>query len=467
MKLFHKIFLCFIAIFGITFHAAGYLLINFSYERTIEQEKTIAFQDFQYNRYILQSILYFEPKFFDIEVEEAKNMLKSFTVPVFLVEANSRKVIQNMGELPTEFPLNEVADDKLSYQIYKDGREVFILVCDYVNQGSNETYLVTKTDISSVEDDFRNMTSYFQRIYMVVLGISFPLIFLLTKMVTASIQKVGEAARRIAQGDYSQRICTKGRDEVGELAADFNRMAAQIEEKIEELADAARQKEDFTANFAHELKTPMTSVIGYADMLYQSDLPRKEVKSAAGYILEEGMRLEALSFKLMDLFVLDRQKFILERMSALEALGNLQQGIGPMCKEHGASLHMEVEEGCIRADFDLFKTMVLNLADNAVKAGSRDLWVSGKQRGDFYEIKIRDNGRGIPKSELARITEAFYMVDKSRSRKQHGAGLGMTLVAKIAEIHGAKLEIESDGETGTSVSLAFYMEKGDHDEQNM
>lgn len=152
-------------------------------------------------------------------------------------------------------------------------------------------YLITQTDISSVINNQKSMITYFQRIYLSLLCISFPVIFLLTKAITASIKEVGKAAKRIAGGEYSERIRTKGKDEISELALNFNQMAEQVEEKIEKLSDVARQKEDFAANFAHELKTPLTSVIGYADMIYQRDLPREEVKSAAGYILNEGMRL--------------------------------------------------------------------------------------------------------------------------------------------------------------------------------
>ena len=190
-------------------------------------------------------------------------------------------------------------------------------------------------------------------------------------------------------------------------------------------------------------------------LLYQRNLPREEVKSAAGYILKEGMRLESLSLKLMDLFVLDKQEFILEKMSVREMFENLEQGIEPVCRKHGAILHMEIEDGIIRVDYDLFKTMILNLADNALKADCRDVWVEGKQDGNIYQIRIKDNGKGIPPEELERITEAFYMVDKSRSRKQHGAGIGMALVSKIVEVHGAKMEIESDGKTGTQIYLNF------------
>lgn len=464
MKLFHKIFLCFVVIFSITFQVAGYLLINFAYENAIEQEKGLAFQEFQYNKYILLSILYSEPDFFSGEEVEHASIAKNFSVPIAVYGTDGQYLFSNIALQWKELDVQEDEDNRVSYQICEKEGESYIFVYDVVSQGENSMYLVTQTDISSVIDAQKSMIVYFQRIYIILLCISFPVVWLLTKAITASIKKVGRAARRIAGGEYSERIITKGKDEIGELASDFNLMAEQVEEKISELSDVARQKEDFTANFAHELKTPLTSVIGYADMLYQRDLPREEVKNAAEYILNEGMRLESLSLKLMDLFVMDKQDFILENISVQEMFENLKKGIEPVCGKNGTALHLELEEGCIKAEFDLFKTMILNLADNAVKAESKDLWVKGKREKGTYQLLIIDNGKGIPPEELGRITEAFYMVDKSRSRKQHGAGLGMALVSKIVEIHGAKMKIESDGQTGTTVCIVFCNQEENGDE---
>lgn len=464
MKLFHKIFLCFIIIFGITFQVVGYLLINFVYGNTIEQEKKFAIQDFQYNKYILQSILFSDPEFFSREEADLADISRNFTVPIALYGTDGEYIYFNMAVLPGELTFHEFDDDRISFQIYEKEGESYIFVCDYVSQSGKEMYLITQTDISSVIDTQKSMIDYFQRIYILILCISFPVIFLLTRAVTAPIKKVREAARRIAEGEYSERINAKGKDEISELASDFNQMAEQVEEKIAQLSDMARQKEDFAANFAHELKTPLTSVIGYADMLYQRNLSREEVKSAAEYILNEGIRLEALSLKLMDLFVLDKQDFFLERLPAEEMFQNLKQGIEPVCKKCGVALHMDIEEGWIEVDYDLFKTMMLNLADNAIKADCKDLWIHGKRGKNLYLIEVTDNGKGIPPEELGRITEAFYMVDKSRSRKHHGAGLGMALVAKIVEIHKAEMKIESDGKTGTAVSIVFHSQEGSRNE---
>lgn len=454
MRLFHKIFLCFIVIFGISFQTAGYLMINYAYDNAVEQQKKYAFQEFQYNKYILQSVLYSDPNFLK-EKEVHITGKENFTVPIALYGADKKCLFTN---IETQFHVpdfDDKEDRNISYWLTQGSKESSIFVYDCIQQGESTVYLITQTDICSVVNTQRNMTQFFQKIYLIILCIASPLILLLTSLITHSIKNVSKAAKRIAEGSYSERIDTAGKDEIGELADNFNQMAEKIEEKITELYDAARAKEDFVANFSHELKTPLTSVIGYADMMYQKELSRDQVKDAAEYILNEGMRLEALSLKLLDLFVLDKQDFLLERVSVKALFQNLMQGIEPVCQKYGIELHIDIEEENIAVDYDLFKTMILNLIDNSGKADCRDIWIVGKTGEGGYQIQIRDNGRGVPKEEVGRITEAFYMVDKSRARKQHGAGLGLALVAKIVEIHNARIKISSDGTTGTVINIVL------------
>ena len=460
MKLFHKIFLCFVIIFGVTFSAAGFLLINYAYHNSIEQEKKFAFQEFQYNKYILQSILYSDPEYITSSETENSALNNNFTVPVTLYDKEGKCIFSSMSALPDIDTSYSPDSGSIFFKIEQNGDKYSIFVHDVISSDEHEIYLVTETDISQVVDKQEMMHNYFQRIYMIILCVVFPAIFLLTGMITAPIKNVSKAAKRIAGGNYSERISFSGHDEICELADNFNQMAERVEEKIDELSGIAKQKEEFAANFAHELKTPMTSVIGYADMLYQKDLSREQVKSAAYYIWNEGMRLEALSLKLMDLFVLDKQDFKLEKMDVKELFRDISEGIYPVCKKNGVIFHMGLENGKIYVDFDLLKTMILNMVDNAVKADCSDIWIVGKAGREGYVIQIADNGKGIPKNELGRITEAFYMVDKSRSRKQHGEGIGMALVAKIAAIHHAKMKIESDGKSGTVLSFTFPFKGG-------
>ncbi len=466
MKLFHKIFICFVVLFGIAFQAAGCLLINFSYEKAVEQEKRFAVQEFQHNKYILLSALYSDSGTIAENEMDLNSYEKNFSVPAAVYGTDGSCIYSNLSVPFEPESLAGIEDGYVAYQINRTAAESYILVCGLVSQNETEVYLVTECDVSEAVNSQHSMISYFQKIYLVIICFGFPVILLLSGLLVHSIKKVSKAAKRIAEGRYTERIEASSKDEIGELAANFNHMAENIEENIAELSDQAQQKEDFAANFAHELKTPLTSVIGYADMLYQKDLPRDQVKSAAEYILNEGMRLEALSLKLMDLFVMDRQAFSLEEMSVREIFENLKQGIDPVCGNGGVQFHMEMADGRIQVDYDLFKSMIFNLVDNSIKADCRDIWVTGKVEGDSYRICLEDNGRGIPPEELGRITEAFYMVDKSRARKLHGAGLGMALVSKVIDLHGAGMEIESDGETGTKITLSF-MQKGENEDEKI
>jgi signal transduction histidine kinase len=309
------------------------------------------------------------------------------------------------------------------------------------------------TDIGGIAAQREQMTRSFVQIYFVTLAVSMVGIFILSLFITRPLKRLNKTAAQIARGHYNERLPIKSSDEIGELSNSFNTMTDAVADKIQELVENAQQKEDFVANFAHELKTPLTSVIGYADMLYQKALSTEQVKDAAWYILNEGLRLEALSLKLMDLIVLNKQDFILEEMRSDEILADIAGSLKPVLDEKQVNLSLDVHFAYIKVDYDLFKTLLLNLIDNAMKAGCGKIEIIGRQNKNTYTISVSDNGRGMPQWELTRITEAFYTVDKSRSRKQHGVGLGLALAARIAEIHGSTLEFNSSEGVGTVVKI--------------
>ena len=194
-----------------------------------------------------------------------------------------------------------------------------------------------------------------------------------------------------------------------------------------------------------------------ADTLYQKTLTPAQVHEAAGYIVNEGMRLEALSFKLMELITLDRQDFLLEEMELSALFRDVEETVYPVALKRNVKLEVQCEPGYARIEYDLFKTLLLNLLDNAMKSGGDRVKMNGWIENGRYYIDVTDNGRGIPADQLQRITEAFYMVDKSRSRKEHGAGLGLALGAKIAALHGTALDYASTEGVGTSVELSLAL----------
>ena len=259
----------------------------------------------------------------------------------------------------------------------------------------------------------------------------------------------------MAQGQYSRRALVTSHDELGELAVDFNRMADTVEQQISQLEDAARHQRDFTASFAHEIKTPLTSVIGYADTMRSRELPREQQLRAANYIFSEGKRMEAMSLALLDLFSLERATPALKPVQLDQVAAAVAESSRFRLREKHMQLQLDVEPAQLQGEPTLLHNLLYNLIDNARKASADGAVVElvGRRVEQGYCFQIRDHGRGIPQESLARLTEPFYMVDKSRARAEGGAGLGLSIAKRIVEVHGGRLLFESAEGQGTTVTV--------------
>ena len=269
------------------------------------------------------------------------------------------------------------------------------------------------------------------------------------RRMTRPLRTLTTASAEIADGDYARRTGLHTGDEIETLSSSFDKMADAVQEKITALQADVRQREDFMGAFAHELKTPMTSIIGYADMLRTIQASPAEQYEAAEAIYHEGRRLEALSGKLLALLGLGEETITLQP-TALAALWPRLQAACP-----GVPLQLPACDAAVQADADLLLDLLCNLVGNAVKASEPgqpvEVWAA--EGGDTVTLTVADHGCGIPQSEISRVTEPFYMVDKSRARKQGGSGLGLALCKRIAEVHGSDLHIESTPGEGTRVSV--------------
>jgi len=205
------------------------------------------------------------------------------------------------------------------------------------------------------------------------------------------------------------------------------------------------------------LKTPLTSIIGYADMLNTMHLTEEEQREAYYYIYSQGKRLESLSHKLLELVSLDKNTLNKKNISTKELEESIKATMRPVFQQREVKSKIVMEKGILYGDKDLLLSLFYNLLDNASKAVEAGGFVllKGRRTVNAYEIKVVDNGRGIPKEEIDRITEAFYMVDKSRSRKEGGAGIGLALCKQIVELHEGFIEIVSNPGEGTVIRLIF------------
>ena len=241
------------------------------------------------------------------------------------------------------------------------------------------------------------------------------------------------------------------------LSRDFNRMADQLEQSIGRLEEEARRQEEFTSAFSHELKTPLTSIIGYADILRARTLTEEERSRCANYIVHQGRRLERLSLKMLEMSYIDKQETELLRIEVTHLVRQIRAMTEAVLEQKNITLTDHVEPGAVRGDLDLLLSLFANLIDNARKACGEggEICLSGENAERGYRFVLRDNGCGMPAEEIQKITEPFYMIDKSRARKEGGAGIGMALCQKIIFIHRAEWKIESVEGGGTSVDILF------------
>lgn len=465
MRFAAKVFFATIIVITTAMSIGGYLLIVNGFDMTLEREVITALNENQLLRFSLQSSIIVhmnsDEEIDDVVLkslmEELQKSSRSSDNFIKLFNSDYKGIYSNADLIYDDLKLMQALKlGERKYQITRIEDITVIMVSAAMDAGDNNiVYLSTARNITPVFIQRDNQFKTFIIIDLAIVGISALIMLFISFALTKPLRALAYTTRRIAGGEYSRRSKIKTKDEFGDFAEDFNNMAKAMEDKITELENVALRRQEFVANFAHELKTPLTSIIGYADMLRSKKLPEDVQFKASGYIFSEGKRLESLSLKLLELIVIGKQKFDFKRTNMMLLLDDIEGILMPMMQTSEMDFHCSYESGIVLIEPDLLKTMIMNLVDNARKASEKgsSILLTGEALDDRYLIKIRDFGRGIPKEELSKITDAFYMVDKSRARAQHGAGLGLALCSTIADLHGARLKFDSTVGEGTTVSF--------------
>lgn len=281
---------------------------------------------------------------------------------------------------------------------------------------------------------------------------------LLLRKTLAPLRKLAQISDKIACGAYELRVNISADDEVGELARAFDHMADTVEQKIADLEDTARRRELLLGALTHEMKTPMTAIIGFSGSLLSMPLTEEERMEAAYEIHEAAKRTERLSQKMMQLISLQEGNAA-EQQRQVDARELLEKVCAAMPKD--AAFELAVHTETLTGDPDLLFCFLTNVVDNAIKASPAHavIRLSASKEGRRQMLAVADAGGGIPADKIPLVTEPFYRVDKARSRKLGGAGLGLSLCRMIAEAHGGQLEIQSEVGKGTTVSMIWCAEE--------
>ena len=462
MKFVYKMLLWTIIIMAAAFGLSGYLFVNSVFETSLEREVSQAMDDSSILRFAFETAALNIPTKYnvlqDTAVEQIGSRLESSGQGSgrFLRLSNEEKEVLFVSNgFPEDTALlQQITEDTRIWQVIPLGEHYYIHTGIMVNALDRNMYLETLEDVTEVFKERTLGFSVYQRITIAMLVCCTVVMFLICTWLTKPIRLLNRATRKMAEGDYSYRARQISNDELGQLTMDFNSMANVLEGTIGELQEEVRAREDFIAAFAHELKTPLTAIIGYADLLRSRKLDEEKHFLSANYIYTEGKRLENMSFRLLDIIVTKRDTIERQPMAAKGLFDYLKSMFSGNTEQ---KLRIAFREGMVYAEANLLKSVLLNLVDNACKAsGKGDLVeVLGKRVENAYAFCVRDHGVGIPKEELKKVTEAFYMVDKSRSRSKNGAGLGLALCVEILRLHDSELVIESTVGEGTSISFVI------------
>lgn len=470
MKFYVKVFFNMIILISISFGIFGTLMIQASFQSALEREIEMGKTENQMLSITYETtvnslpVSYYEDKenlLKDVAKSLQERMEKKGTA-MQVVDSSGIEIFSNSDSELDKILYEQISEEENGYRIFTEEGRYFLNVMSivHIKFGGEKVWLEMTTDISHIYEERENLLRTYRTIMLVMLSCVGVAALVLSYFLTGSVRQLSQITRRFAKGDLETRAPVRGQDEVSILAEDFNYMADRLADRMLSLEEQAKRQEDFTSAFAHELKTPLTSIIGYADMIRSMNLTDEERIKAAGYVYSQGKRLEALSLKLLEMIVLKKQDFEFVRMDAqyfIQTVFDLAE-VGVL--EKNLVLKRTAEPGKICGEKDLLISLFANLIDNSKKASKEGdtIWIEGKALENGYEITVRDEGRGIPEDELSKITDAFYMVDKSRSRKEGGAGLGMTLCSQIVRLHHAEWKIESKVSEGTRVAVTLNEE---------
>ena len=276
---------------------------------------------------------------------------------------------------------------------------------------------------------------------------------------TRRLRRIMVSMRIIREGDYSHKVKMGGNDELTILGNEFNDLVARLQ--ISE-----QKRRNFVSDASHELKTPLASIKLLADSILQNDMDSETVKEFVGDIGNEADRLNRMTQKLLSLTRIETQEDSdCEIVFMTPTVDRVIRMLSGIAKENDISIEKQIVEDCsiLIIEDDLYQ-IIFNLVENGIKYNvpGGKLTVILERQDDNAVLRVKDTGVGIPEESIGHLFERFYRVDKARSRKSGGSGLGLSIVRNMVERNGGSIQVESvigQGSMFTLIFPAFDMEE--------
>lgn len=476
MKIWMKVFLYSVVLFLILLNGVGIVLIEETFKENLQEVIKTAinkYTDIEYTLYLNADYL------IDVDISDKNGMrnwidiivngyslnnsLEPFSIEVY---TQDNKLI--MTNLTTMVPgnreeINKIKSNEKNFIIRKVNDERYVFVSSLINLKNKDFKLILSKNIERVYENRVEDYKFFLIIDLAVAVILATGMYIISRSLTRPITRLSEASKEIAEGNYSRRIIeSKNRDEIGVLEKNFNMMIEVIENNIKELNYMNQSKQRFIDSLNHEIKTPITSIIGYSELLLKSKINEETKMKALMYINSEAKRLELLNATLLKLILIREETVNKEKVLLSSCIASATNTLKYKLDTHQIRLQIEVDDISIYVDKNQIEVLLINLLDNAIKASKANdrirVYGNYQENENNYLLTIQDDGIGIPKEDIDKILEPFYMVDKARTRKHNGIGLGLAICNEICMGHQIILMIDSEVGKGTEITLKFNKE---------
>lgn len=421
-------------------------ILTVTHEQTAERQRSLASSFSQMAAYYIveedsDMVEYSLIKYCFSRFADSNSVLICENEPLY-----SKIVIQPEEYLPLA---DSYEQEEFSGEI--DGRQIY-MVGSTVSIRDAVYHVYVVEDVTPVYESTTRMVWQFVLIGLIGMIVGLGFIILLVRRSLYPLEELQAAASHIAAGSYGERAAVRFPDEVGDLAVDFNRMAEAVEQRVVELTEQTERQRLFIGGVTHEFKTPLTAMILNADTLQNACMSEDERMASLTRMESQCKWLERMTQNLLKLITL-KQDIEMQPTSVPKLFERVEESVTEILRQRGTPLISECSTDTLHMDADLMKSVLINLVDNASKASAPGQGITMRAYGEVIEVS--DQGMGILESELERITEPFYVVDKSRSKKLGGSGLGLALVKEIVSAHGAELIIESSVGVGTTIRVQF------------
>lgn len=311
-------------------------------------------------------------------------------------------------------------------------------------------------NIDNVYETRKSLVNTCIYIVAVCMGIIAIIAYIISRTLTRPLEKMKKEMNKLSKGSYDIHL-KEGHDELGKLAKNFNSMSKELEVRNNELIESANNKQLFIDNLSHEMNTPLTSIQGYAELMQKANLNDEQKAKYLKYIQDESKRIQDMYKKLLLLSYKKNSDFEKTNVDMNKVFTEIKNTLAERLTKANVELIINNQLNYIYGDETLIIMSIANLAKNAINvsnAGSKIIINAFEMNNKKY-VQVADQGPGISKENIKKITEPFYRVDKVRSRKNGGAGLGLSICKSIMEMHEGDLKIESELGKGSIFILEF------------